>query len=215
MPHVHRACIQLWQARNDELSSAAFTMTPLFWVALKPLFFIYFFLHKAKILSVGIAGEHQIIFSVSPSPPLSSLSVPLHLSASPLPALGCPLGISSEHSPPVFSSGLWKRGRGGNRWIKRVSKMKREWDTVLRQWHWQRALSNVQGNKIGSCCCRRTLICILFFVLFCSLFSLPMYVSVGVCAWWFFSFSVPARLRFISLFFCLFLTHIHSSSRDM
>lgn len=39
-------------------------------------------------------------------------------------------------------------------------------------------------------------------------FSLPMYVSVGVCAWWFFSFSVPARLRFISLFF-LSISHPH------
>lgn len=62
--------------------------------------------------------------------------------------------------------------------------MKREWDTVPRQWHWQRALSSVQGKTTGSHC-RRTLICILFFV------PLSPYFSVGV--WFLFISLFPSN----------------------
>ncbi len=40
-----------------------------------------------------------------------------------------------------------------------------------------------------------------------TFFSLAVYVSVGVCAWWFFLFCIPAWLHFISLFLCV--SHLH------
>lgn len=95
-----------------------------------------------------------------------------------------------------------REGGGENRWIKRGNTMKREWDTVLRQWHWQRALSNVQGNKIGSYC-RRTLICILFFVLFCPLFF--CWLCLWECVRGDFSVCLPDCASFH--FFCIFLAY--------
>ena len=141
------------------------------------------------------------------------LLVCLHLSASPLPTLICPLGISSEHFPPFFSSGLWKGGKKReNRWIKRGSMMKREWDTVLRLWHWQRALSNVQGNEIG----------IDLYLVFVLLPFLLCLLCLSECVHD--DFSLPTRLlhhfnavsmQFLVLFFFLFfLTAPHEICKD-
>lgn len=144
-------------------------MTPRFWVALKTL------TQDEDPVCWHCRGTSYHIFSLSAFLSLFALrpSSSLCIANTRLP----PRNIFRALSP-VFSSGLWKRGRGENRWIKRGGKMKREWDTALRQWHWQRALSSVQGNKIGSCC-RRTLIWILFFVLFC----LPFFRWLCMCLW--------------------------------
>lgn len=75
---------------------------PLFWVALKLLlhkmqiFFFFFLSWHCK----GDIVSHFLSLCVLSSSRFASL----HLSFLPLPTLVCPLGISSEHSPPFFFS---------------------------------------------------------------------------------------------------------------
>lgn len=72
------------------------------------LFFFFFLSWHC----MGDIVSHFLSLCVSSSSRFASL----HLSFLPLPTLVCPLGISSEHSPPFFfffPSGLWTRGRGG------------------------------------------------------------------------------------------------------
>lgn len=171
-------------------------MARLSWVALKPL------LHTTRIFfSWHCRGTSYHIFSLCVS--LLALRLSSSLCFAPANTRLPPRNIFRALFPIFFHQGYEReRGRGGNRWIKRGNTMKREWDTVLRQWHWQRALSNVQGNKIGSYC-RRTLICILFCVLFCPLFF--CWLCLWECVRGDFSVCLPDCASFH--FFCIFLAY--------
>lgn len=92
--------------------------------------------------------------------------------------------------------------KGKHRRIKRGGEMKREWDTVPRQWHWQRALRNVQGGiGIGAGAEEHW-----FESCFCAYLS-PLFFCQRECesVWWFFICREPCHTVLPSLLsHCLF-----------
>lgn len=116
----------------------------------------------------------------------------------------------SSPSPCLFFHHGYERDGGvENRWIKRGGKMKREWDTVLRQWHRQRALRMYKGIRLGAAAGEHWFescfffLCALLLSVSLFLFLLVRRVCAGECVFVrvVFFFCSPTRLDFISLFF--------------
>lgn len=93
-----------------------------------------------------------------------------------------PRYIFTAQSPVFFIRVMKEREGRLGRWIKRGCTMKREWDTVLRQWHWRRVLM-YKGIRLGAAA-GVTLIWIFFLCLSISLFFFfffSSYMPAGVC----------------------------------
>lgn len=134
----------------------------------------------------------------------------------------------SSPSPCLFfHHGYEREGGVENRWIKRGGKMKREWDTVLRQWHRQRALRMYKGIRLGAAAgehwfeswfffCALLLSVSLFFNFFW--FGVCVRASACLCACFFFFFSVLllglTSFRFFSMCFSLSSIAPHEICKD-
>lgn len=227
VPHV--VCFEIWGG----LQKIKFWATPPLWpLCFKELLSLFYTRRGSCLLALQRnirSSFHSSLSLLIAFCPSSSLGICL-----------CQLPSSSSSTPPLwnifrvlasvfffFFIRVMKQSEGETRWIQKKKKkrneMKREWDTALRQCHWQRALRNVQGNTIGSCC-RRAQIWILFFWGGNFLSPLhPIYVfifydfilsqSVCITLLWFSCICLPANLCHIILLIHFLFTL--SSSRDM
>lgn len=109
MPHVYVLALSFDGLQMINFLSAVSSMTPFVFRSFQASF-----TQDKDLVCWYCRGASFHISELSVS--LSLVSVPLHLSASPLPTLLCPLGISSEHPPPPhFFHESYEREGGGEK----------------------------------------------------------------------------------------------------